>query len=264
MRTGSIRAGVSGGLFLLLAGVWGVSSPAADDAVSTRTPQIVILKLDDIAYWISPQWKRTADYLREQNIKSAFGVITEGLERAGPETIAWIQEQRKDGMVEFWHHGYKLRNASDTGEFEQGSVDDQRAILEKGQAVAREKLGFEFAAFGPHWSGTTDETEQAVEQVPSIKIWLYGPVNAKHYTRLSLHRFLALENPTFVPDPEKFKAGYERVGRNQPVLVLQGHPNAWGDDTRWNGFLEIIAFLRDQGCVFMTPSEYLEHIRSAR
>ena len=36
------------------------------------------------------------------------------------------------------------------------------------------------------------------------------------------------------------------------------HPNAW-DDKRWDGFVKIIEFLKARGCVFLTPSEYLEN-----
>lgn len=129
--------------------------------------------------------------------------------------------------------------------------------MEKTEALAREKLGFELAAFSPHWSNTTIETEKALEAVPAIKIWLYGPKDPTHFTRLSIPRVMGLENPTFIPDFEKFKAVYEKTGYQQEVLVLQGHPDAWGDAVRWEGFLKIIGFLKAKGCVFMTPSEYL-------
>ena len=40
-------------------------------------------------------------------------------------------------------------------------------------------VGFTLPAFGPHWTGTTAATEQALEAVPEIKIWLYGPPASK-------------------------------------------------------------------------------------
>ncbi|MGI5869265.1 MAG: DUF2334 domain-containing protein [Kiritimatiellia bacterium] len=234
------------------------TEPAEEVAMKRTKPQIVLLKLDDVAKWISPRWRRTAEFLEERNIKASFGVIGQGLEMAGPETIEWIRERKQKGLVEFWLHGYKLRTATDTGEFEHGTAEEQQAILEKCQRLAKERLGFEYSAFGPHWSGTTAETEQAVQAVPSIKIWLYGPRNPHVFTRLSIPRVMALENPTFLPDFEKFKAVYERTGFKEDVLVLQGHPDAWGDPSRWEGFVKIIDYLQSQGCVFMTPSEYLE------
>jgi peptidoglycan/xylan/chitin deacetylase (PgdA/CDA1 family) len=71
---------------------------------------------------------------------------------------------------------------------------------------------------------------------------------------------LVLENPTFVPDFEKFQQLYEKNAKDKACLALQGHPNAW-DDKRWEGFVKIIEFLKSRGCVFMTPSEYLAKAR---
>ena len=50
---------------------------------------------------------------------------------------------------------------------------------------------------------------------------------------------------------------------NAPVRTTHeeatvNHPNAW-DDKRWDGFVKIIEFLKAKGCVFVTPSEYLEN-----
>lgn len=226
-------------------------------AVPSGKAPIILLKLDDVGHWVSPRWQRTADYLEQNNVKAAFGIIGGGLEKAGPETVKWIKDLRQRGMVEFWHHGYTLRTATDTGEFEQGTFEEQKAVLEKTQELARTKLGFELAAFGPHWSGTTLETEKALEAIPAIKVWFYGPKDPKHFSRLSIPRVMALENPTFVPDFDKFKATYEKTGFQQEVLVLQGHPDAWGTPERWDGFVKIVEFLLSKGCVFMTPSEYL-------
>ena len=93
---------------------------------------------------------------------------------------------------------------------------------------------------------------------PEIKIWLYGPKEPKHFTRLSIPRVLALENPTFLPNYDKFKELYDKWGAKQEVLVLQGHPNNWEPPERWEGFVKIIDFLQAQNCKFMTPSEYLK------
>jgi peptidoglycan/xylan/chitin deacetylase (PgdA/CDA1 family) len=232
---------------------------ALGQTAATPSPDapMVILKLDDVIHWVSPQWRRVADYLEKEQIKSSFGIICQSLEKVQPETVTWIKDHRDRGLVEFWLHGYKTRTSADTtGEFETGTAQEQQAVLEKAQQLAKEKLGFEFTAFGPHWSGTTDATDEALEAIPSIKIWLYGPAKPKHFSRLSIPRVMGLENPTFVPDFEKFKTTYEKVGHSRKVLVLQGHPNQWTPE-RWEGFVKIVQYLKAQGCRFVTPSEYL-------
>jgi len=235
--------------------------------VHAAEPQIILLKLDDVIARrvgtkpVSDRWLKVHDYLVANNIKGSFGIITESLEKDNPLYFNWLKEVHAAGLIEFWMHGYHMKTASEPGEFEHGTAAEQRAILEKGARLPMEKLGFDLPAFGPHWSGTTAATDEALEAVPSVKIWLYGPKKPKFFTRLSIERVMALENPTFVPDPEKFKTFYEAKAAAQPVLVLQGHPDQW-DDKRWNGFTQIIDFLKSKNVVFMTPSEYLKRTQA--
>lgn len=248
-------------LRLLLALCGSLALQAAADPAPKQ--QIILLKLDDVIANpagktpVSPRWERIADYLKSNNIRGSFGVICESLEKDNAPYFQWIKDIQNAGLIEIWMHGYHMKRADEPGEFDHGTAEDQKAILAKSEKLAKEKLGFSLPAFGPHWTNTTDATDEALEGVPEVKIWLYGPAKPKFFSRLSLERVMALENPTFVPDPEKFKAIYERTAANKEVLVLQGHPAQW-DDKRWEGFKEIIEFLKSKKVVFMTPSEYLK------
>lgn len=91
-----------------------------------------------------------------------------------------------------------------------------------------------------------------------IKIWLYGPSSGNWYDRLSYPRVMTLENPIFQPDPAAFRSAWESLGRDQELLVLQGHPDQWNTEARWQGFMEIVKFLEGHGYVFTTPSGYAE------
>ncbi|MCX6950856.1 MAG: hypothetical protein NTV51_01520 [Verrucomicrobia bacterium] len=259
-------------LALIFAALSRAVSPAfGADAASTPSappssppPQVVLLKLDAITppgahgkEPMSPRWQKVAGYLKAQQIKGSFGIICSSLENDNAAYFKWIKDLQAAGLIEFWLHGYHARTNTDKqGEFEVGSAADQRAIFEKSEALAVAKLGFSLPAFGPHWSGTTDATDEAMAAVPALKIWLYGPRQPKHFKGLSIERIMALENPTFVPDPKKFREQYEKTGYRAQVLVLQGHPNQWTDE-RWAGFVEIVEFLRSKHVVFQTPSEYL-------
>ena len=236
---------------------------SAADAASG--PQIILLKLDDVVPGrpgpVSSRWQRIADYLKTNGIKGSFGIICESLEKDNAAYFQWIKDIEQAGLIEFWLHGYHLKKAEEPGEFEHGTFEEQKSVLEKSERLAKEKLGFLLTAFGPHWTGTTDATDQALESVHEIKIWLYGPPKPKFFSRLSIERVMALENPTFVPDPAKFKATYEKSAATRDVLVMQGHPDQW-DDKRWAGFVEIVEFLKSKNVVFMTPSEYLRKTQS--
>lgn len=235
---------------------------AAEKDGSAKPAQVILLKLDDVHQVkngvVHRNWLRVLEYLEKNDLKASFGIICASLEKDNPAYFDWIKKTREKGRVEFWLHGYRERTNDDkTGEFEQGTFEEQKAVFERCEKLAQEKLGFTLPAFGPHWSGTTEATEKALEAVPEIKIWLYGPKTSKYYTKVSLPRVMALENPTFLPDFAKFKAIYEKIGAAEPYLVLQGHPPAWYTDERWNGFIQIVEFLKARGCVFMTPSEFV-------
>jgi peptidoglycan/xylan/chitin deacetylase (PgdA/CDA1 family) len=229
---------------------------------------VIIFKFDDvIAGWenkgdvVPPRWQRMTQFIEKNRLKGSSGVICESLEGDNPAYFEWLKEHRAKGAMEFWHHGYHMRKAEEkTGEFDQGTWQEHKAILERGERLAKEKLGFEFAAFGPHWSSTTAATDRALEAVPQIRVWLYGPKKPKYFSRLSLPRVMALEDPIFVPDFDKFQRTYQKRAAALDVLVLQGHPDQWKVEEKWQGFERIVEFLKSKGCVFMTPSEYLARV----
>jgi peptidoglycan/xylan/chitin deacetylase (PgdA/CDA1 family) len=225
-----------------------------------KPPQIIILKLDDVIAQgtdarspVPPRWQRVADFVEESHIKASFGIIGFSLEQDNRAYFDWIKNLHQKGNIEFWNHGYKNRKDADkTGEFED-TFEKQKTALERTQKLAKEKLGIELKVFGAHWSGTNKDTAKALEGIPEITMLFYDPRDSKKFV---FEQVLALENPIFVPDAEKFKELYEARAKNKTCLALQGHPNAW-DEKRWAGFVKIIEFLKSQGCVFMTPSEYL-------
>jgi len=221
----------------------------------------VVLKLDDVVnagHGPGDHWQRAADFLVARRIKAGFGVICDSLEVDDPDYCAWITTLQADGLIEFWLHGYRNRlSADERGEFEQGTTAEHRAVLEHCQQLAQRRLGFTFTAFGSHWTSLNDSFYQAIQEVPTLRVWLYGPEpGTTAYTRTSLVRAASLENPTFVTDYERFVAAYQQAGRHQRVLCLQGHPDRW-EGMRWEGFTRIIDFLQHEGCAFATPSETL-------
>lgn len=221
--------------------------------------QVIVLKLDDIVTDNAPRWQRVTDFLEANDLKASYGIIGYALEDDNPAFFKWIKDLHGSGRIEFWNHGCRKRLASDkAGEFE-GSYEEQKKSLERTQELAKEKLGIELNAFGPHWSGTNEGTAKALKEIPEITMWFYG--SSQNSGKFLFKRVLTLENPTHVPNLEKFKARYEQVARNETCLALQGHPNSWDDD-RWDNFVKIIEYLKAQGCVFMTPSEYVASLKA--
>ncbi len=250
-------------LTVLLSAVLAIAALGATthgDETSGKPRQIIILKLDDVMAYgarglspVSPRWQRVTDFIEKSKLKASFGIIGFSLEKDNQAYFDWIKSLDRKGIIEFWNHGYRNRKAEDkTGEFE-GSFEEQKAALEKTQRLAKEKLGIELRAFGPHWSGTNGDTAKALEGFPEIKMCFYDPKGAKQFV---FEGVLMLENPIFVPNSEKFRELYEKNAKDKKCLALQGHPDMW-DERRWQGFVKIIEYLMANGCVFMKPSEYL-------
>ena len=130
---------------------------------------------------VSVRWQRVTDFIQQNKLKASYGIIGWSLEQDNPAYFRWIKDLHNSGDIEFWNHGYRDRRAEDkTGEFE-GPYAEQKAALEKTQRLAKEKLGIELRAFGPHWSGTNSDTAKALDGIPEIKMCFYDPKGAKQF-----------------------------------------------------------------------------------
>lgn len=241
----------------------------AQEVKKEKAP-VILLKMDDMCAIrapkgkaVSPSWQKLIDFVEAKKIKANLGVIGFSLESDNQVYFDYLKELYKKGNFELWNHGYKNRNSQeDSAEFEKASVDEQKAVLEKTQKLAKEKLGIVLKGFGPHWSGTDENTEKALEQVPDIKYWLlHSPSMPKNSTKFLFERSLNLENPTFLPDFDNFKAEYEKYGYQKDYIVLQGHPNNWSGRLTNDEFEKIMNYLMEKGCVFMTFTEYCNSLK---
>ncbi len=254
-------------LFVAVAISLGLSSFASRCSAESETPKItttyVILKLDDVTNG-TPQWRRTLDYLRSKNIKSAAGIICNSLESGKQAYYDWLKEVQQSGLVEFWLHGYDHKqwkeDGKDVWEFSGPSFEQQKEHIEKSQQLAKQILGAPFAAFGAPFNKTDAATVKALAADPDIKVVLYGdPKNAEDLPNaLILDRTeMNIEAPLFVPNSQKVKHDYEVMAGTRDCFVIQGHPNQWTDE-RFAEFQKLVEYLQLQGVVFTTPSEYLK------
>lgn len=246
-------------------GAVGVEHPAqgtSSEPRQSKTGKMVILKLDDVVSGtngavVSVRWQRVSDFLEGKKIKAAFGVIGYSLVNDNPDYFRWITDRAAGGLVEFWNHGFRNRSKDDPkGEFELG-YDEQLLALRLTDSLARAKLGLELSTWGPHYSGTNEDTDKALARMPVIRMTFGYPPQAVHYKGIVIPHNIDLEYPTHNPDFEAFRAAYEGKWRDLDVFYLQGHPNSW-DDARWENFVKVVEFLESEGVRFVTPAEYFE------
>jgi peptidoglycan/xylan/chitin deacetylase (PgdA/CDA1 family) len=226
--------------------------------------QTVILKADDLRYdpehVVSPRWSRFVGHLVSEDIPAAFGLIGKSLEAAPEEFCKRQRALLKLGTYEIWNHGYDHALKRDDGrggvwsEFKDTSLDHQRNHLLRTQVLARERLDVTLRTFGAPGNAIDRNTVAAVDACDDIEVWLFGnPASCKRV----LKRTIDAEHPTHNPDFDAFRARYRP---DIEPLVLQLHPNSW-DDARLEQFIRIVAFLKEAGAAFATPSEYARAAR---
>ncbi len=239
-----------------------------------KKPAIIVLKLDDVKQIrgsVHAAWKRVDEALEARHIKASYGVICETLAEATPEYANWIRTRRASGRVEFWFHGWDHGphdvDGQPCNEFAGWRYDGMKALVDRSQKAALDKLGFAFLTFGPTGSGAPgpglDATAlQVMRDDPHMKVILYpmpldemGKKSAADGKLTILDRVWAvnLESAVGVPDCRRLIEGYA-ANPEREYFVLQGHPAMWGGE-RFNEFLRILDFLTAQKVAFMTPSE---------
>lgn len=240
---------------------------AASDPRPTLPPNppAIVLKLDDLAADggdVPKAWKRLTDFALERRLKITIGVITQSLATARPAYIDYIKGLHHTGLVEFWFHGHDHKRWTENGrefqEFKGTPYDQQKDHFVRSQALAREKLGFAFTAFGAPFNGYDDATLRVLAEDPSINVFLFGrPADQSRLTgKVVLERVsdVNIESPLFVPDANAFIAGYLRHAEGRRYYVIQGHPAQW-DDARWAEFVKLVDYLQENRIPVLTAAE---------
>jgi len=235
---------------------------------------LVMLKLDDLVRHgktpessVSPRWQKVTDFLRAEGVKANFGIICESLEGDCPGYVAWLKQLTADKQIELWNHGWYGRfpkeqtTATRLGEFLGANVDDQRALLERSLRVVQEKTGITMIAYGPHAAPLVGPDAAAayaaLALVPQYRlVFYYAPPAGTTTDKVVVPRLMELEKPLFVPNADNIRTSFETKGRTLPLITLQGHPNQW-EDPRFEQFASAVRYLKEQGCRFVTVSEYL-------
>lgn len=248
--------------FALLSWItFGVPSSAAAP-VTAPNPKChyVIWKMDDVR-GVSPGFRQLAEWLAEQKMKASFGVVCNSLGKENPAYFDWLKKQaiENGGVIEFWNHGFDHhKNVAEGGktchsEFQGTSQAFQYQHLAESNALWKAKTGLVFQTFGAPFNATDEATEEALGQIPELKVWFYGKPDAKGL--LVLPRTLNLEYATGKVSYDTFKRAYQKQPKPD-CLVLQGHPGMWNAES-FADFKRIAAELIADKWEFITPREYL-------
>ncbi|MFA6286515.1 MAG: heparin lyase I family protein [Opitutaceae bacterium] len=218
----------------------------------------IVLKLDDLSSsgGIPSLWLRVSDFAKARNIKFSAGLIADSLNTTNTSYLNYIKDLRNGGYAEIWFHGY------DHGmtEFVGTSYAVQKSRFTSSQALAATKLGFPFTAFGAPGNAFDATTVQVMSEDADMRAWIYGdPLQPGGKVVLERDSLVNIEQPTFVPNPERFVGGYTSDYAAHPYFVIQGHPGNW-TEARWAEFVRLIDWLQANNFTFTTPTELADSL----
>lgn len=216
--------------------------------------QIIILRLDDLRSRTTGAFEWALNAATERNVKVSFGVIGDALDDGvcNRRFIDFVKYADSLGM-EIWHHGYLHTNT----EYKGSSYQKQLENFKRTYDLMRQKCGITMHTFGPPYN-VADNTaiRMITENFPDINVFMSVTDSDKIATQMKLNNRITIESTTGIFDYDKFESSYKTaVARKYECSVILGHPALWNEASK-QYFLDMIDFLKQQNCVFMTPYEY--------
>ncbi len=275
-RSISITVPSDGANYKVKGGVW--KDDLTPLAFGEVRPQVVIFKLDDLRYEYTIDKKPVYDYTdfvslanwaNEEKVALAFGVICntledeDGIDKSGYYKA--IADMDASEYIEIWCHGYTHEQTgdADTGysaEFN-APLNDQIATLQNCANIVYEKTGVTLRSLGVPHNIKNEDTIKALESVPQFKT-LIASGSAKYTgsTFIHLQNQLGFEEKTGVLlSLDTIKENFNKASSKEYVM-FQGHAGRWSDEDIAK-FKELVAYLKTQNVVFMTPTEYYNFIK---
>ena len=209
----------------------------------------VIFKCDDLTN-LSNNILFFDKIISENDIKVAWGIIGNSLNRPSKQYVEWIQEKYNSGNYEFWNHGY----SHSSYEFQKKSILNQYLHILKTQKLAQKKLGFQLCCFGAPENHINKKTAFALFFLPQIKGWFYGIKNGRQHI---FTRSIEVEFPCGNVVFEKFKTAYNIHEKQCDVITYQLHPNGWKKKD-FTEFKQVIDFLKTKRVKFMLPKDFYD------
>lgn len=236
---------------LIFLNIPGVCSAETDPYAGKH---IIILRLDDLQSKTTGGFEWALNIAIEKGVKMAFGVIGDNLEDSAcnERFVDFIKYADSIGM-EIWHHGYVHSNT----EYNGSSYSMQLESFRKTYELMEEKCGISMNTFGPPYNVADSTTIKMItENFPNIATFLSVKDPDNIATQTKLNDRIIIETETGTVDYSTFESKYASVKKNKlEYSVILGHPAMWNETSR-QYFSNIIDFLKEEGCVFMTPYEY--------
>lgn len=213
----------------------------------------IIMKYDDLSNETVDSFARVADFSIKSGMPVSMGLVGGSLLAGDEGYKSRVREWMKMG-IEIWNHGY----FHTMEEFSSASYEQQCRSIADTQKLMRSELGQSAVTFGSPHNNSTETTIRALkEMAPEIRNYLFAVDGMSVSGARQLLIRCDMEIVTGKIDVAYLRRNYSAL-RDFPYMIIQGHPSFWSEeDFRKNE--DIMAYLREQGNVFVTPQGLLEY-----
>lgn len=229
--------------------------------------QVVILKFDDVKMWsYDGGFRDVKEYLDSVGVVGSFGVIANELEdQSGVDKTGlynFIKECEADGH-EIWHHGY-LHTVE---EYSTATSADMLTNFKKANDLVLKKTGIQMKTFGsPYNNASQTAIDMIANNFPGYKTFMYVSTNRTFPSgAINYSNYVTVETTTAEPSYELFLQNYAGH-ENDDYILIQIHP--WNCTTekvtQLTAVKNIVQYLKNRNCEFMTPYEYHERLKNSK
>ena len=244
--------------------------PAAVLAEEEKAP-VVVLKFDDVVCNNASKldtFEKVVMLLLEEDVVGSFGVIggwcqqgTSDSQKATFNTF-WnnLKKYIRCGM-EIWSHGWN-HDSSGEGDHEFNHMFTDEQVKERFAKVLKlveeNADGYKITTFGAPYNRTDDNAAITInENFPQITAVFRSMKDDNTVNRTF--------NAVVIGPIYGIDGGFDDFMKNykpgNDVVALQGHPTKMSAETI-EDIRKIISYFKEQGSVFMTPSQYAEFVKN--
>lgn len=227
--------------------------------------KVVILKFDDLGAKGYNGFKTVYEYCKANGVHIAFGAIGDSSEALSAEQWAEIKTWTENG-VEIWHHGayHSINRNVDpyVADF-QGKTAEEYIKNIKSVVDLYAAHGIEITSVGAPYNLNDDLFLDTLnKEFPNITSVMYGKDAKKIFNGYILGNRINIESGTGTPSLDTLKTSYAKAA-NYNYMVIQMHPGSYTDEAKLSEMVASIEYLKEQGCIFMTPTEYVNYCMEA-
>lgn len=228
-----------------------------------RAP-IVVLKFDDMSsnnYAKIEAFEEIVLLLLEEEVVGSFGIIGSWSQSEGNSDLFWsnVKKYLRCGM-EIWSHGWN-HDASGEGDHEFNHMFSDEEIKERFGKVLRlvenNTGGYKITTFGAPYNRTDDACAVMVNEN-------YPQITAVFRSMEDDNTVNKTFNAVVIDPLYGIDGGFDELMNSyvsgSEVVALQGHPANMTEESR-NEVQKIIRYFKEQGSVFMTPSQYASYVK---